>query len=144
MTTTTYESFFTRVKNLMSGKGITIKGVTYHAYPIRVCGKCGSIFSDGRCPKPDCNNTADWRKAACTKSPCKSHNAFVFQANEDPNVFFTFCQKCGKYGVGNGLPDAIVKYVSNAPPAIGSKTKPTPEQIEAYKKQAAETAKAVK
>jgi hypothetical protein len=59
-------------------------------------------------------------------------------------VYFTFCQKCGKFEVSEGLPDAIVRFVSNAPPSVGSKTKPTPEQIEAYKKQMAEAAKAVK
>lgn len=134
MTTTTYESFFTRVKNLMSGKGITMKGVTYHAFPIRVCNKCGSIFSEGRCPKTGCNNTADWRKAVCTKSICKSHNAFVFQAKEDPKVFFTFCQKCGKFGIGEGLPEIPSRYTPNVPPPIGSKTKPTQEEIDKHLK----------
>ncbi len=140
----TYVSWFNRVINLMNkmnGKGITLKGVTYHAYPIRVC-KCGAVFGDGHCPK--CGVGVDWRKAACTKSPCTSKNAFVFKAVEDSNVYFTFCQKCGKFGVSEGLPDAIIRFVSNAPPSVGSKTKPTPEQIEVYKKQMAEAAKAVK
>lgn len=118
---TTYESFFNKVENLMSGKGITIKGVTYHAYPVREC-KCGAVFSDGRCP--ECDKTADWRKTACTKEDCGSKNTFVFQAEEDPDVFFTFCQKCKKYGIGKGLPPKPVKYVSNFPPLLGSKTKP--------------------
>jgi len=136
-----YESWFTKKVNGMADKGITIKGVTYHGYPIRVC-KCGAIFSDGRCP--ECGNGADWRKAACTKSPCNSHNAFVFQANEDPDVFFVLCQKCNKFTVVDKLPELPTRFVSNIPPTIGSKTKPTPEQIEAYKKQMAEAAKASK
>jgi len=100
------------------------------------------VFSDGHCP--ECGKGTDWRKTKCTKSPCHSNNTFVFQAVEDPSMFFTFCQKCGKFDVSKGMPDAVVRYVSNAPPAIGSKTKPTPEQIEAYKKQMAEAAKSVK
>jgi len=116
----------------MAGKGITLKGVTYHAYPIRVC-KCGAIFSDGLCP--ECDKTADWRKTDCKKG-CKSRNAFVFQTEEDPNVFFVFCQKCNKFDVVDKLPELPARFVSNAPPAIGSKTKPTPEEIAEYKKNA--------
>jgi hypothetical protein len=138
---TTYVSWFNRVIGLMAGKGITLKGVTYHAYPIRVC-KCGAVFSEGRCPK--CDKGTDWRKTACTKDNCGSKNAFVFQSKEDPDVFFTFCQKCGKYDVSKGIPPKLSKYVPNTPPVIGSKTKPTPEEIAAYEKQMAEATKAVK
>ena len=127
-----YESFFTKVKNLMSdiGKGITIQGVTYHAHPTRYCTKCKIVFSDGRCPNPKCDNTADWSKTVCTKEGCGSRNTFVFQAKEDPNVFFTFCQKCKKYDIGEGLPTLLTKFVSNVPPPIGSKTKPSQEEID--------------
>jgi hypothetical protein len=127
----TYESWFTKKVNGMANTGITIKGITYHGYPVRVC-KCGAIFSDGLCP--ECDRTADWRKTDCKKDGCKSRNAFVFQTNEDPDVFFIFCQKCNKFDIVDKLPASPAKFVSNAPPIIGSKTKPTPEQIEAYKK----------
>lgn len=125
-----YESWFTKNVNGMADKGITIKGVTYHGYPIRQC-KCGAVFSDGPCP--ECDKGVDWRKTTCTKTgpkgKCNSHNAFVFQTNEDPNVFFVFCKKCNKFSIEKGLPDPPAKFVSNVPPPIGSKTKPTPEEI---------------
>ena len=119
---TTYVSWFTRITDGMANKGITIQGVTYHAYPIRVCSKCGAIFSDGPCP--ECDKTADWRKTDCRKDGCKSHNSFVFQTEEDPDVFFIFCKKCNKFDIVKGLPKPPVKFVSNFPPPLGSKTKP--------------------
>lgn len=125
--TTVYVSWFNKLINLMVGKGITRNDVTLHAYPIRVC-KCGAVFGDGRCPK--CNNGVDWRKTDCEKPGCKSRNAFVFQTKEDPDVFFVFCQKCGKFEVVSGLPKPPTKFVSNGPPPLGSKTKPTKEEID--------------
>jgi hypothetical protein len=71
----------------------------------------------------------DWRKTDCRKKDCESHNAFVFQTNEDPEAFFIFCRKCGKFDLVTGLPKLPVRFVSNVPPPIGSKTKPTPEEI---------------
>jgi hypothetical protein len=119
---TTYVSWFNKLIGGMANVGIAVKGVLYHAYPIRVCAKCGAVFNNGRCPS--CDKTADWRTATCTKSACKSHNAFVFQTREDPDVFFIFCKKCNKFDLVRGLPKKPVKYTSNVPPPIGSKTKP--------------------
>ena len=128
-----YESWFKKLINLMSGKGIVRNDTTLHAHPIRVC-KCGVVFGDGHCPK--CDSKADWRKTDCRKPGCKSHNAFVFVANEDSETFFIFCQKCNKFDVVDKLPELPVRFVSNVPPVIGSKTKPTPEEIAEYKKNA--------
>ena len=122
-----YESWFKKLINLMSGKGIVRNDTTLHAHPIRVC-KCGVVFGDGHCPK--CDSKADWRKTDCRKPGCKSHNAFVFGVNEDSEVFFIFCQKCNKFDLVTGLPELPVRFVSNTPPPLGSKTKPTKEEID--------------
>jgi hypothetical protein len=119
---TTYVSWFNKLIDGMANVGIRVKGILYHAHPTRFCTVCKVAFSDGKCPK--CDKSVDWRKATCLKAGCKSNNAFVFQTKEDPEVFFIFCKKCNKWGIVKGIPPLPVRYVSNVPPPIGSKTKP--------------------
>ena len=122
-----YESWFTKKVNGMANIGILVKGILYHGHPTRYCTECKIAFSDGRCPK--CGKSVDWRKATCQKVGCGSKNGFVFQTKENPNVFFVFCKKCNKWSIVEGIPPLPTSYVSNVPPPIGSKTKPTPEEI---------------
>lgn len=129
---TQYISWFNKIRMGMSIKGLTVKGILHHAYPVRECPKCGAVFGDGYCPT--CDSSAAWRQTNCLKSKCGSINAFVFQSDVDEYEFFIFCQKCNKWELVQGLPDkpirssrrsnAPVDMGENEPPPIGSLTKP--------------------
>lgn len=72
-----YISWFNRVRQGATNKGVYISGVVHKLSPIR----------DGK----------SWKKGECPK--CGSKNGFIFGSHTDGNVYVLFCQKCNKMTV---------------------------------------------